>query len=116
MSLEFCIDLYDFTADWCQEFRGSFYRFNVTKLFFTCDILSALPGQFDVDNIAKLVLGIIGNANKGMITFYTNPFIGLAILQIVWMIQTSHYGNLPSGQAQSTAPTCIAKHSPYVRL
>src|SRR6266566_617109 len=94
--LQFFIDFNDFTADRRNKLRGCLDRFDITELGLVRNSLSRAPGQFDIDDIAKLILGVISDADGRLVVLDADPFVRFAVFEISRMIEASHGVYLPS--------------------
>ena len=80
------IHLHYLSTDWRNEFRGCLDRFDITELPIMCYARTCIPWQFDIDDVTKLILGIIGNADGCLVALDAYPFVRFAIFEICRMI------------------------------
>src|SRR5260370_25439946 len=75
--------------------------------------MSRVPGQFDIDDIAKLILGVIGDADSRLVALDTHPFVRFAVFEISRMIEASHNVYLPSLAPRAGVVECgFIQHVP----
>src|SRR5215467_12090609 len=52
----------------------------IARLYRACARVS--PGKVQIDHVTKLVLGKVGDTDRGLVSFDAYPLVGLGILQV----------------------------------
>src|SRR3712207_3389449 len=66
----------------------------------------ALLGQLDVDDVAELLLGVVGDADGGGIVLSANPLVALGVLKLLRYVQLAPPLAIASRACRTAAARC----------